>query len=114
MNVPVILLVLAVLGCFWNIATSIRIYDFLRRRGVKASFFWLRVMAPKYAHQYKKMTAARRGRRARSGFSGSFRPTRPGVRPRRAHRPLRPSLISSLPIHSAFQIMNKPKIADIK
>jgi hypothetical protein len=61
MNVPVILLVLAVLCCFWNIATSVRIYDFLRRRGVKASFFWLRVMAPKYAHQYKKMTAAESG-----------------------------------------------------
>ena len=62
MKASAILLVLAVLCCFWNIATSVRIYDFLRRRGVKASFFWLRVLAPKYAHQYKKMTAAESGK----------------------------------------------------
>lgn len=61
MKAAAILLVLAILCCFWNIAASIRIYDFLRRRGVKASIFWLRVMAPEDAHQYKKMTAGESG-----------------------------------------------------
>lgn len=67
MSVAVILLVLAVVCCFWNVATSVRIYDFLRRRGVRASFFWLRVLAPKYAHQYKKMTSEESGARGTPG-----------------------------------------------
>ena len=56
-----ILMAAAVACALWNVATSIRIYENLRRRGVRVNFFWLRVMAPKYAHQYKKITTQEKG-----------------------------------------------------
>ena len=62
MRYAVILGAVAVGCALWNVATSIRIHNDLRRRGVRVSFFWLRVMAPKYAHQYKKITTQEEGR----------------------------------------------------
>jgi hypothetical protein len=50
-------------GCvIWNVATSIRIFDWFRHRGVSVSFVWLRVTAPWYAHKYRKITREETGR----------------------------------------------------
>jgi hypothetical protein len=46
----------------WNVITSLRIYDDLRRRKIRVSFLWLRLLAPKYAHQYKRITTQENGR----------------------------------------------------
>ena len=62
MQTYVILAIAAVAGGFWNIATSIRILGELRRRHMKASFFWLRAMAPLYAYRYKKVTKEETGK----------------------------------------------------
>ena len=62
MKLAVIFAAAAVCCALWNVATSIRIYNDLRRRGLNVSFFWLRVMAPKYAHEYKKITMQERGK----------------------------------------------------
>jgi len=56
---------LAVACALWNVATSIRIYEDLRRRNIKVGFLWLRVMAPKYAYQYKKITTLEAGKPGR-------------------------------------------------
>ncbi len=62
MSLAVVYLVLAVACVFWNVFISIRIYDWFRRRGVSVSFIWLRVMAPIYAHRYRKITREETGR----------------------------------------------------
>lgn len=62
MNALIVLAILAGLGIVWNIVTTLRIYENLRRRKVPVSFIWLRVLAPKYAHQYKKITVGETGR----------------------------------------------------
>jgi len=57
-----ILAIAAIASGFWNIVTSIRILGELRRRDMKASFIWLRSMAPIYAFRYKKVTMEESGR----------------------------------------------------
>jgi hypothetical protein len=55
--------VAAAVACvIWNVITSLRIYDDLRRRNIRVSFLWLRVLAPKYAQQYKRITTQENGR----------------------------------------------------
>jgi hypothetical protein len=56
-----ILFGLACLGVFWNVATSIMIFNELKKRGIKVSFIWLRIKAPVYAYQYKEMTKTESG-----------------------------------------------------
>jgi hypothetical protein len=58
----VILAMVTVAGGFWNIVTSIRILGELRRRNMRASFLWLRAMAPIYAFRYKKITTEETGK----------------------------------------------------
>jgi hypothetical protein len=58
----VILALAAVAGGFWNIVTSLRIVGELRRRNMRASFIWLRAMAPIYAFRYKKITTKETGK----------------------------------------------------
>jgi hypothetical protein len=62
MRFYIILAFAAAATAAWNIATSIRICGELRRRDMKASFLWLRSMAPIYAHRYKKVTTAETGK----------------------------------------------------
>jgi ABC-type transport system involved in cytochrome c biogenesis permease component len=52
----------AVLAALWSVVASILVYENLRRRGQKVSFFWLRVLAPWYVFQYKKITKAETGK----------------------------------------------------
>jgi len=62
MNLFEILLAMGVLCGFWNVAMSIAIYGSLQKRGVPVSFLWLRLMAPKYAFQYKEITRTETGK----------------------------------------------------
>lgn len=53
---------LAVLAALWSVAASVLVYNDLRRRGEKVSFFWLRVRAPWYVFQYKRITERETGK----------------------------------------------------
>ena len=62
MKAHVLFAIAAGLSLTWNVVTSLRLHDFLKKRGAHASFLWLRVMAPIYAFRYKRLTEAERGR----------------------------------------------------
>ena len=62
MNTALVLLVACGACGLWYVVTSIRIYEDLRRRNIPVSFLWLRVMIPKYAHQYKVITRRESGK----------------------------------------------------
>ena len=53
---------MVVCGLIWHIVTTMLIYENLRKRGEKVSFFWLRVMAPSYVSKYKELTKRETGR----------------------------------------------------
>jgi uncharacterized membrane protein YhaH (DUF805 family) len=61
MEVTIFFLVFAVVFIFTNLYLSLRIVHDLRRRGYDASYFWMRIMIIKYAHQYKKITIEKTG-----------------------------------------------------
>ena len=46
----------------WHIAATIMIYEALRKRGRKLSFIFLRLLAPKYASDYKEITRKETGK----------------------------------------------------
>jgi hypothetical protein len=46
----------------WHVTATIMIYEALRKRGVKVSFILLRLLAPKYASQYREITRKETGR----------------------------------------------------
>ena len=52
----------AALAAVWSVVASVLVYNNLRQRGQKVSFFWLRVLAPWYVYQYKKITTAETGK----------------------------------------------------
>jgi len=62
MKLSIFFAVVAVACAIWNVVTSLRIYDDLRRRKIPVNFLWLRVQAPKYAFQYKKITTLENGK----------------------------------------------------
>ncbi len=62
METAAIFLVLCVVCAIWNIVISLIVYDSLKKRGIPVSFLWLRVLAPKYACQYKAVTNVETGR----------------------------------------------------
>lgn len=51
-----------VLCGLWNIVITLLIYNALQKRGLPVNFFLLRLLAPKYAFQYKEITRAESGR----------------------------------------------------
>ena len=61
MNIEVVFASLAVVSVLWSVVTSVRIVLALRRRGVKVSFLWLRIMIIKYVRQYKRITLEETG-----------------------------------------------------
>ena len=61
MEAASIFLALCVLCAIWNVVISLIVYDSQKKRGIPVSFLWLRMMAPKYAFQYKKITKAETG-----------------------------------------------------
>lgn len=57
-----ILIGVAALAVVYHVVATMLIYDNLRRRGIPVSFLWLRLFAPKYAGQYKRLTTHETGR----------------------------------------------------
>jgi len=45
-----------------NIVTSILIVNELSKRGIKINYFLIRLLLPKYAHQYRKITLEETGK----------------------------------------------------
>ena len=61
MDIFSISVALCVLCGIWNVVISLMVYDSLKKRGLPVSFLWLRMMAPVYAFQYKKVTKTETG-----------------------------------------------------
>ena len=59
MSTPLFLL--ALLSVLVNIVLSILIVHELRKRGVKINYFLIKLLLPRYAHQYKQITMAENG-----------------------------------------------------
>ena len=55
------LLAIAACAAVYHVVVTLLIYDRLRRLSEPVRFVLLRAMAPKYAHQYRKITEARTG-----------------------------------------------------
>jgi len=62
MSLTTILIAIGLLAVMWYIATTILIYDALRKRNIKVSFLFLRILIPKYASQYKEITLKETGK----------------------------------------------------
>lgn len=58
----VVFMILGVLCGVWNGVTGGKIYFELKRRNLPVRFIWIRAMAPFWAHRYKKITQAERGK----------------------------------------------------
>jgi len=51
------------IGCaMWNVVASLMIYRALKKQGYPVNFLLLRLLAPKYAFEYKKITKSETGR----------------------------------------------------
>ncbi len=61
MNTSNTFLTLALLSAIWGIASSIRIVAWLKMRGEKISFVFLRLYLIKYVHRYRVLTQAETG-----------------------------------------------------
>lgn len=55
------LILLALLSVLVNIVLSALIVHELRKRGVKINYFLIKLLLPKYVHQYKRITKEERG-----------------------------------------------------
>jgi hypothetical protein len=62
MTVSSVLLVVALISVAWGIVSTVAIADALKRRGVKVSFIFLRVLILKYIGQYRDITREETGR----------------------------------------------------
>jgi hypothetical protein len=56
-----LLMVLALVAVLVNVVLSIIITAQLQKRGVKINFFLIRLLIPKYVHQYKTITLEEQG-----------------------------------------------------
>ena len=50
------------MAVIWHVTATMMIYEALRKRGRKLSFILLRLMAPRYASDYKEITRKETGR----------------------------------------------------
>jgi hypothetical protein len=55
------LMVLALLSVLLNIVFSALVVHELRKRGVRINYLFVRLLLPKYVHQYRAMTKEERG-----------------------------------------------------
>jgi len=62
MKPTVIIAVIGAVAVIWHVTTTILIYEALRKRNLKVSFLFLRLMGPKYASQYREVTRRETGR----------------------------------------------------
>jgi hypothetical protein len=49
------------IAVIWHVVATMMIYEALRKRGLKVSFVFLRLLAPKYASQYREITRKETG-----------------------------------------------------
>lgn len=54
--------VLAVGGVAWHVITTLLIFEYLRRHGQQVSLIWLRLMALRYASQYRDISKQETGK----------------------------------------------------
>ena len=62
MNYTILAASICAVAVAWHVTATIMIYDALRKRGRKVSFIFLRLMAPRYASDYKEITRKEAGR----------------------------------------------------
>jgi ABC-type transport system involved in cytochrome c biogenesis permease component len=62
MNLSNLFLYLALAAMIFNVVVTMIIISKLSRRGVKINIIFLRLLFPKYVHQYKKMVTQETGR----------------------------------------------------
>jgi len=56
-----IAVIIGAIGILWFIVATLMIFGSLQKRGLPVSFVWLRMMAPKYASQYRDITRSETG-----------------------------------------------------
>jgi len=62
MNSTILMAAIAAAAVIWHVTTTILIYEALRKRNIKVSFLLLRLLAPKYASQYREITRKETGK----------------------------------------------------
>jgi hypothetical protein len=62
MNLTILFGSIGAVAVIWHVTTTILIYEALRKRNLKVSFLLLRLLAPKYATQYKEITRKETGK----------------------------------------------------
>ena len=62
MNLTILFASIAAIAVTWYVVTTILIYEALRKRGHKVNFLLLRLLAPKYASQYREITRKEKGK----------------------------------------------------
>ena len=62
MNYTILAASIVALGVTWHLVVTMMIYEALRKRGLKVSFILLRLLAPKYASQYRDITRKETGK----------------------------------------------------
>ena len=62
MALNTLLISIAALSALLYVVSSILIMHELRKRNIKVSFLFSRLLIPKYAHQYKKITLKENGK----------------------------------------------------
>ena len=61
MNYTILAASIGAVAVIWHVTATLMIYDALRKRGLKVSFIFLRLLAPKYASQYSEITRKETG-----------------------------------------------------
>ncbi len=62
MKLPNLFLYLALVAMLFNVVINMIIVSKLSRRGVKINIIFLRLLFPKYVHQYKKLVTQETGK----------------------------------------------------
>lgn len=62
MNLSNLFLAMGLAAMLFNVVVTMVIISKLSNRGVKINFFFLRLLYPKYVHQYKKMVFQETGK----------------------------------------------------
>ena len=62
MNYTFLAASIVAIAVIWHVAATMMIYEALRKRNLKVSFIFLRLLAPKYASQYRETTRKETGK----------------------------------------------------
>jgi len=61
MNYTTLASVIMAVAVIWHVTATMMIYEELRKKGLKVSLIFLRMMAPKYVSDYKEITRKETG-----------------------------------------------------